>query len=208
MMRYRMKKSLLIKIQTWDRYTSQLELHHLVSVTVTRIRIRKIKNLQAKISSAGTFSLIKILRRSRRSEKEKWYVADPESALARGINSLLHEPVSTPQDSSLHRAVFSLEPLHPIPFFHPLRSVYLSTREIPTRPIASPVSRDAHRLSIKNFIIRSHSSFVFQFDFYHAIPGKRQVHNVARSFPPLQPPDTSSTFFSATPAVPPPCPDI
>lgn len=95
-------------------------------------------------------------------------------------------------------------------FFPPPRSclsTYLPARYLPV-PLPSPASRDAHRLSIKNFIIRSRSSFVFQFDFYRAVPGKRQVRNVARSFPPSQPPDTSSTFFSATPVVPSPCPDI
>lgn len=61
----------------------------------------------------------------------------------------------------------------PFLFSTPSLSVYLSTR-----PIASAF-RDAHRLSIKNFIIRSRSSF----DFYRAAPGKRQVRNVVRFFP-------------------------
>jgi len=53
-------------------------------------------------------------------------VAALESVFARGINSLLHEPVSTPQDSSPDRVVSSLDLPSLIFFSSP--SIYLLAR--------------------------------------------------------------------------------
>lgn len=113
-------------------------------------------------------------------------------SLAQGINSLLHEPVSTPRDSSPdHRPIPLWTLLLPL-FSFPPSSIYLLTREISPRSaasFASPEMRIVYRL--KNFIIRSRFSFVFQFDFYRAASGKRQVHSVVpRPFcnPPPPPP--------------------
>lgn len=99
---------------------------------------------------------------------------------ARGINSLLHEPVSTPQDSSLDRAVSSLEPSLFLSFtlsLFPPPSICEPARYLPV-PLALPLPETRIVYRLKNFIIRSRFSFVFQFDFYRAAPGKRQVRNV------------------------------
>lgn len=68
-------------------------------------------------------------------------------ALAQGINSLLHEPVSTPQDSSPDRTVSSLGTPSSSFFFHPHLSTY--PRDISPFHCLVRLPRDAHRLSIK-----------------------------------------------------------
>lgn len=66
--------------------------------------------------------------------------------------------------------------------------IFPATPEIPVPP--SP--RIVYRLI--NFIIRSCSSFVFQFDFYHDGPGKGQVYDKPLS--PLPPPSLSGFLFN------------
>lgn len=71
---------------------------------------------------------------------------------------------------------------HPPPIYPSISTREISPRSFPA-PFASPrFHRDAHIVyRLKNFIIRSRFSFVFQFDFYRAAPGKRQVHHVVYS---------------------------
>lgn len=133
-----------------------------------------------KISSARTIPLIKILRRQARRERKVVRRRSRKRFHAR------YKFIIT--RASKHAAGFLARSRHfllwTLSFFSTPVYPSISTREISPRLPASFASlvspsyetRIVYRL--KNFIIRSRFSFVFQFDFYRAAPGKRQVHNV------------------------------
>lgn len=101
------------------------------------------------IAVGAAFSLIKILRRQAKRERKVVCRRSRKRSSAR-YKFIITRASKHAAGFLARSAPFSLRALPPFPFSSvPCLPVYLSTREISTRPTVSPAFRDAHRLSIK-----------------------------------------------------------